>query len=99
MQRILPPTLVAALAGLMLILHVTVPLMRFLAWPVNLVGLAPFVMGFGMAAAGSAHFARVGTNIKTFNVPDELVTDGNFRFTRNPMYLGLLTGLVGVWLL
>jgi|RhiMetdeSRZDD1v2_1073273.scaffolds.fasta_scaffold995336_2 protein-S-isoprenylcysteine O-methyltransferase Ste14 len=99
MQRLLPPILVAGLAGVMALLHLVLPGMRLLAWPLNLVGLAPLILGFGTAIVGSAHFARVGTNIKTFNRPDRLVTDGAFRFTRNPMYLGLLTGLLGLWLL
>lgn len=35
------------------------------------------------------------TNIKTFDRPDVLVTDGAFAFSRNPMYLGFSIALVG----
>ena len=34
-----------------------------------------------------------------FSKPEKLVTGGLFRFTRNPMYLGLTILLTGVWVL
>lgn len=58
---------------------------------------APLLLaGIALAAAGSRLFARLGTNIHTFREPDILVTAGIFRRTRNPMYLGFLTALVGL---
>jgi protein-S-isoprenylcysteine O-methyltransferase Ste14 len=75
------------------------PLQVVLSFPTNLIGLAPLVLGLGMAIWGSRKFEQVGTTIKTFDKPDELVTDGLFRFTRNPMYLGFGLALVGVWVL
>jgi protein-S-isoprenylcysteine O-methyltransferase Ste14 len=41
-------------------------------------------------------FRRRGTPLKPFTPSTALVVDGPYRFTRNPMYLGLATTLVGV---
>ena len=41
-------------------------------------------------------FRRRGTAIKPFQESSALVTDGVYRFTRNPMYLGMVIGLTGV---
>lgn len=40
-------------------------------------------------------FKKLGTNLNTFRDPDILTTDGLFRFSRNPMYLGFLIILAG----
>lgn len=63
-----------------------------LFWP----GLALLGFGISLASAGSSHFERVGTNIKTFDDPGKLVDDGLFCYTRNPMYVGLLAALIGL---
>ncbi len=59
------------------------------------VGIVVFVMGAGVAAWGWFHFYRA----KTTRIPGEasttLVTWGPYRFTRNPMYLGLFIAYVG----
>jgi protein-S-isoprenylcysteine O-methyltransferase Ste14 len=80
--------------------------MAHVLWPVGMIaspvvrslGAIPIAAGLGMAMWGSWKFARVGTNIRTFNLPDYLVTDGLFQYTRNPMYLGLVLALFGTWL-
>jgi protein-S-isoprenylcysteine O-methyltransferase Ste14 len=54
------------------------------------------VIGLGMTVAVSARFRRLKTNINTFRNPDTLVTDGLFRLSRNPIYLGFMVALIGV---
>jgi protein-S-isoprenylcysteine O-methyltransferase Ste14 len=99
MKRIMPPTLFYACIVSMVLLTWLWPVHAILSFPVNLIGLAPLVLGLGMAIWGSRKFEKVGTTIKTFDEPEQLVTDGLFRFTRNPMYLGFALTLVGVWFL
>jgi protein-S-isoprenylcysteine O-methyltransferase Ste14 len=56
-------------------------------------------LGLLVTLAGARLFARIGTNIKTFNEPGVLVTGGLFRWSRNPMYAGFLLILAGTAIL
>jgi protein-S-isoprenylcysteine O-methyltransferase Ste14 len=57
------------------------------------IGLA----GLALAAWSIGAFAAVGTEIAPASIANKkLVTDGPFRFTRNPMYLSLVLAMVGV---
>ena len=58
--------------------------------------MALIVVGIFLLVIGSRLFARVRTNINTFLRPDKLVTDGPFRYSRNPMYVGFVLVLLGI---
>ena len=55
------------------------------------------VLGGSVALAGDLEFKRARTTINPFKPQNAtvLVTSGVYRFTRNPMYLGLLLVLLG----
>ncbi len=99
MRQMLPPTLFLICVAAALLLHFLLPLAVIIPQPLNLIGLLPLVIGAALAYAGSNQFSKVGTNIDTFNEPGTLVTDGLFRYSRNPMYLGGVLALTGIWLL
>jgi protein-S-isoprenylcysteine O-methyltransferase Ste14 len=80
----------------MVALHLVLPGPVLIAFPYNLAGAALAALGLAVTLGGARRFARLGTNIKTFNEPGVLVTDGLFRWSRNPMYLGFLLFLAGV---
>ncbi|MFQ5563187.1 MAG: methyltransferase family protein [Parvularculaceae bacterium] len=66
-------------------------------WRLSAVGVALLITGFAIAASGRLTFARKGAEIHPAStVNSVLVTTGPFRFSRNPMYLGILTLLIGV---
>ena len=74
------------------------------AWRVSspLVQLAGAVLlagGLATEIVADQVFKRHGTTVKPFEVSSALVTTGVFRFSRNPMYLGMVFVLVGVALL
>ncbi|WP_161953500.1 methyltransferase family protein [Prosthecochloris marina] len=96
MKKITPPFLFIICIVIMAGLWWMLPLVRFVPFPINLLGVLVFAVGLGIAKRGSDVFEKEGTNIETFNNPDILVTDGLFRISRNPMYLGFLTALVGM---
>ncbi|MDP3855556.1 isoprenylcysteine carboxylmethyltransferase family protein [Phenylobacterium sp.] len=95
-MRLLPPPLVLILLVVMGALRLAWPGAILLPSPLNWLGLLPGALGVLLLLQGSGLFRRIGTNIQTFNEPGVLVTDGPFRLTRNPMYLGFLLLLIGV---
>ena len=47
------------------------------------------VLGFGIGVAGMSVFRRRGTNVEPWRASTAIVADGVFRWTRNPMYIGM----------
>ncbi|MDZ7668179.1 MAG: methyltransferase [Gammaproteobacteria bacterium] len=95
MRHLLPPLLfvVCLLAGVTG--HLLWPEGAWLTAPYTLLGLIPAGLGIWLLIRANALFTRAGTNIHTFRDPDVLVTEGVFRISRNPMYLGFLVLLAG----
>jgi protein-S-isoprenylcysteine O-methyltransferase Ste14 len=91
--RWLPPQLflLYGLAGV--VFHFTVygPRLLRMRWP----GGAVLVLGAALTLWGARTFAVAGTTIKPYERTTRLVASGPFRFTRNPMYLGLVVMLLG----
>lgn len=60
-------------------------------------GLALFALGFLTAASGRLAFAKVGAEIRPASKKNStLVINGPFRYSRNPMYLGLVIAMAGI---
>ena len=53
----------------------------------RLLGVAVFVASFWLARSAETAFRRAGTNIRPDQPSLALLTDGPFRFSRNPLYL------------
>ena len=98
MKRILPPTVLEICIVVMIALHFLLPIKVILHFPLDLIGFIPLLSGLGLCDMGSQRFTAAKTNIKTFDKPDVLVSDGLFRYSRNPIYLGFAFALVGVWI-
>src|ERR1041384_1978765 len=63
-------------------------------------GAALLVLGVVLAIAGAVTFQRAGTSPNPTKPSTTVVMHGVYRFTRNPMYLGMTILLIGgaVWL-
>ena len=99
----IPPPVVALCLALLMWL-VASPALPFTA-PFGLrasLAVALAVIGQGISIAGIVSFRRARTTINPLKpgATSALVRSGVFRFTRNPMYLGLLLTLAGwaAWL-
>lgn len=96
-MKILPPTLFLTVAAVLVLMRIFFkPLILF---PFNMAGLPLIALGMYLAFAGSVKFKKEGTNIDTFKKPDKLITDGLFKYSRNPMYLGFAVAIAGLSIL
>ncbi|MDC1231761.1 isoprenylcysteine carboxylmethyltransferase family protein [Gammaproteobacteria bacterium] len=62
-------------------------------------GLLFLVIGLILAASAARLFSKAKTGIVPSSESTKLVVSGAYRFTRNPMYLGMFFCLIGVTLL
>ena len=62
-------------------------------------GLLVVVVGMAIMFAGHRALSQHGTNINPLRPTTALVTDGVFRRTRNPLYVGVSVALCGVALI
>jgi protein-S-isoprenylcysteine O-methyltransferase Ste14 len=72
------------------------PAATVVAPPWSRLGWALVAVGGALALAGVGAFRRATTPVKPFRPVTALVEAGPFRFTRNPMYLGLVLVSSGV---
>jgi protein-S-isoprenylcysteine O-methyltransferase Ste14 len=98
-RKIVPPVYMLLALLAMVVLHYVIPLADLIAPPLSYVGLVPLLVGITVCATAARMFDRAGTPIRPFERSTVLVTGGLYRYTRNPMYLGLTLILLGVWLL
>jgi protein-S-isoprenylcysteine O-methyltransferase Ste14 len=68
---------------------------RLLRRPHTYLGIGPIILGLSIGIVGLWQLNRAGTTVKAFARPGRLVTDGIYRYTRNPIYLGLALMLIG----
>ena len=98
----LPPLILVAALGLAVLLGYVVPLGLLppaLAMPATVAGGALIVLGGALGVSGILAFRAAGTHVEPFKPALALVESGPYRFTRNPMYLGLMLGHVAVSLI
>lgn len=99
MQRLLPPVLAVSMFALLALLHFAHPTVE------TRVSLAPEIawiaiaIGIGGLVAARIQFTQSDSEIMTFAEPRNLVINGLFAITRNPMYLSMLLLINGAALL
>jgi protein-S-isoprenylcysteine O-methyltransferase Ste14 len=103
MQFCIPPPIQMLLAGgLMWVLNHWMPLAQWIGQPWNRLGGMVAAVGIAVDVAAFMRFRKAGTTVNPLDPSkaSRLVTDGVFRVSRNPMYLGLVLLLIGwaVWL-
>ncbi len=94
--KITPPVYLFLSIAIMLLLHFLLPKTRVLPFPWNLFGIIPLVLGIFMNLVADRSFKKNKTTVKPLEESTALITDGVFRFSRHPMYLGFVLILLGI---
>ena len=81
---------------LSVLLNFLFPVLVFLSPPSTYFGFLITGFGFGMAVWCRSLFLKNATTLQLYEEPLSLVTSGPFRFSRNPIYLGMSSILLGV---
>jgi len=97
--RCIPPVYFLLVVILMVTLDRLWPVVTLVPRPYHLLGLVPLGAGCVLDLWALAWFRKVDTPVKPLEPSTRLVLQGPYRFTRNPMYLGLLCVLLGLWIL
>jgi protein-S-isoprenylcysteine O-methyltransferase Ste14 len=71
------------------------PIVRFTSLLFQVLGGVIIVVGLLLLVTANGLFVRAGTDVIPFRKVSSLVTTGIYRFTRNPMYLGMAAVLLG----
>ena len=64
-----------------------------------LIGLGFIGLGFLLAFNSIARFVRAKTGVVPFSESTALITEGFYKYTRNPMYVGMNSFLLGLMLI
>jgi protein-S-isoprenylcysteine O-methyltransferase Ste14 len=97
-QVIIRPPLawgLAVIAGLALNWLVPAPFLPA-DLPAAWLGAMVFVLALALAAWAIVTMTRAGSNVPTNLPTTTIVESGPYRFTRNPIYLGMFVGLIGL---
>jgi protein-S-isoprenylcysteine O-methyltransferase Ste14 len=98
--RLPPPVVALAALVVGLAAHFVWPLPLPIAGPLRW-GLGVLVVALGLGAMGAAMggFRRTGQDPKPWASTPEIISTGIYRYTRNPMYLGMGILLAGLGVL
>lgn len=95
LQVLLPPVWLLLCLILMLLLDYRFPLYEF-GLPLSLpIGISVLLCGLGLILISARLFSRAKTPIIPFEKSTRLLTGGVYRYTRNPIYLGMVIILIG----
>ncbi|HEX6810131.1 MAG TPA: isoprenylcysteine carboxylmethyltransferase family protein [Planctomycetota bacterium] len=96
LPREIPPLWLAVALLVMGALHTQLPVLTLMHWPWSLLGFVVIAASTLLMLVCLWQFHRAKTGIRPFTPAHQLVVGGAYRFTRNPMYLGLIGVSLGV---
>ena len=85
----------AVLAGLAFNWLMSLPFLPA-AVPTGWLGTIVFALALALVAWAISTMTRAGSNVPTSLPTTTIVETGPYRFTRNPIYLGMVLGLIGL---
>jgi len=98
-KPVLPPTYLWIAMIVMVALHFALPAAKNIHFPWQLIGLLPLALGAALNIIADRAFRTAKTTVKPFQESTALITDGVYRISRHPMYLGFVLMLLGLAIL
>ncbi len=95
-SKLLPPTYFFIYLLLIIGLHFIVPIMQLIYAPSRFIGILLLGIGIWLNMWADGLFKKKNTTVKPFEKSSALILEGPFRFSRHPMYLGMVIALLGV---
>ncbi|HDH57573.1 MAG TPA: isoprenylcysteine carboxylmethyltransferase family protein [Bacteroidetes bacterium] len=95
-KRALPPTYLFLALVVIVVLHFLLPGKQIIAFPWNILGIFPVIVGSLFNLAADKALKKHETTVKPFQKSTALITDGVYGISRHPMYLGFVLILGGV---
>ena len=92
----LPPTIMVSSVVLSIVLHYLIPYPKLISSPYNLFGLVAVVSGLLLIRQCRRLLEVSRTTIDPKENPTALLTKGPYRYSRNPIYGGLLLITFGI---
>ncbi len=89
-----PPVVLVAGLLMIVLLHLLIPVGEVPGWLSRLGGVL-FILGGAPGVLVIRQFRQAGTTIHPHDRSSSLVTEGLFRYSRNPIYLGMACALLG----
>lgn len=94
-RKIIPVVYLLGSLILMALLQRFLPVYQYVEPPLAYAGVVFVLLGIAMTAVSAGMFVKADTGLEPFEEATALVTGGFYRFTRNPMYLGMFLMVFG----
>lgn len=98
-QKLLPPVWFLLSIIVMIGLHCWLPVKHLFFQPINYLGIVAVASGIVIILACASLFRQKQTTIVPFQESSYLLQEGLFNYSRNPIYLGMIITLIGVWII
>jgi len=94
--KVLPPVYLLATIAVMVLCHLYLPIREIPGQYTGVIGILLVIGGVMIILEAGRLFDHAQTGVIPFSEATTLVTKGGFRFSRNPMYLGMVFILLGL---
>lgn len=97
-RKTVPPVYFLVALVLMFISSYYFPVSHLIYVPLRVFGILLAVAGVVLSGWSIMLFRQAGTPLHPFEKPAVLVRTGPYKYSRNPIYLGMLFILTGTWI-
>ncbi len=98
LQKVLPPVWFLLSIIIMIGLHLWLPVKQLFFPPITYLGIVAIAVGIAVVLFCDRLFRQKQTTIIPFQESNYLVREAIFKYSRNPIYLGMIIVLIGLWI-